>query len=143
MVPRRLVHAACALSLSLPLAAADPGRPLVVAVENVRSSSGRILVAVCTRAEYPGPCAWAGEAPAHAGTTLVTVRDLPPGSYAALAFHDLNGNRRLDRMMGIPREGYGFSRATRRPFGPPAFEASRFDHGTAEQRIAFRLYYLW
>ena len=39
-----------------------------------------------------------------------TFRALPAGTYALAAFHDANGNGKLDTMMGIPREGFAFSR---------------------------------
>jgi uncharacterized protein (DUF2141 family) len=32
-----------------------------------------------------------------------------PGTYALLAFHDENGDAKLNMMLGIPREGFGFS----------------------------------
>ena len=46
-----------------------------------------------------------------AGTTaLFTFRDVAPGTYAAAAFEDLNGNGVLDRSQnGLPLEPFGFS----------------------------------
>ena len=44
------------------------------------------------------------------GTGGATFEGLPPGPYAVLAFHDLNGNGILDvNFLGIPREPLGFS----------------------------------
>ena len=40
----------------------------------------------------------------------VSFSHVAPGSYAIAAFHDENNNGRLDTFMGIPREGFGFSR---------------------------------
>jgi uncharacterized protein (DUF2141 family) len=50
---------------------------------------------------------------------------VPPGDYALLVLHDENGNNKVDTMLGIPREGVGFSRNPRLMFGPPRFEAVR------------------
>lgn len=53
--------------------------------------------------------------------------DLPAGSYAIRLYHDANGNGELDsNMMGLPKEGYGFSNNGGR-FGPPAFAAAAFE----------------
>lgn len=39
------------------------------------------------------------------------LSDLPSGKYVVAAFHDLDGDRKLDRnFFGIPTEPYGFSR---------------------------------
>lgn len=51
-----------------------------------------------------------------------------PGTYAVMVFHDENNNGKLDQAAnGMPLEGYGFSRNARGHWGPPNFEAARFD----------------
>jgi uncharacterized protein (DUF2141 family) len=46
---------------------------------------------------------------------------LSPGQYAVAAFHDANGNNKLDKnLVGLPTEKYGFSNNVRGSFGPPA-----------------------
>jgi uncharacterized protein (DUF2141 family) len=38
------------------------------------------------------------------------IENLPPGEYAAFAFHDGNGNGKVDsNFVGVPIEGFGFS----------------------------------
>ena len=66
--------------------------------------------------------------------------DLGPGTYAISAMHDENGNGRLDTFLGIPREGFGFSRNPRIGFGPPRFDQVRFQVGAqgGSQMIRFR-----
>lgn len=40
----------------------------------------------------------------------IALKDIPSGSYAVSIFHDLNGDRKLNRnSLGMPTEGYGFS----------------------------------
>jgi uncharacterized protein (DUF2141 family) len=47
--------------------------------------------------------------------------------YAIAAYHDANGNEKLDEnFFGIPKEGYGFSNNARGTFGPPSFEKAAF-----------------
>ena len=52
------------------------------------------------------------------GVATFRFTDIPPGTYAIGVFHDANSNGKLDTFMGIPREGYGFSRNP--PFRPRA-----------------------
>lgn len=52
---------------------------------------------------------------------------LEAGSYAVAAFHDINGNEKLDRKWsGFPAEPYGFSNNVRGTMGPPDFEDQLF-----------------
>lgn len=54
--------------------------------------------------------------------TLI-FKDLPRGSYAVRYFHDENGNDELDtNILGIPKEGFGFSNDAFGRFGPKDFE---------------------
>jgi uncharacterized protein (DUF2141 family) len=47
---------------------------------------------------------------------------MPYGNYSIKAFHDQNGNSRLDtNFMGKPTERYGFSNHADGRFGPPPF----------------------
>ncbi|MEK8015864.1 MAG: DUF2141 domain-containing protein [Candidatus Parabeggiatoa sp.] len=58
-----------------------------------------------------------------------TQFDLQLGKrYAIAAYHDANGNEKLDKnFFGIPKEGYGFSNNARGTFGPPSFEKAAFE----------------
>jgi uncharacterized protein (DUF2141 family) len=49
--------------------------------------------------------------------------ELPAGKkYSIAAFHDKNGNNKMDKnMMGIPSEDYGFSNNARATFSAPSF----------------------
>ncbi len=48
--------------------------------------------------------------PAKPGEMVFTYPDLPPGTYAVLAYHDVNRNKDLDlNFLGIPTEQFGFS----------------------------------
>lgn len=129
-----------ALALTAGSAAADDVR---VRVQGVRSDAGRVLVALCARAEFLGPtCGHAGSAPAAAGQTVVTIRDVPPGVYAAQAVHDENDDGALDRgRLGLPREGLGFSRDARIDGGPPRFGEAAVEVGPGGGVLAFALRY--
>lgn len=56
---------------------------------------------------------------------MLKFDNLPSGTYALAVIHDENGNGKLDTVMGIPREGFGFSRNPAIRFGPPSFKSAR------------------
>ena len=130
-----------AVSLSAPVMAA--ASTVEVTVSNVRNDHGRVLVALCTRADFLRPhCAWKGSVPAAHGNVLVRIDNVPPGTYAAQAFHDENANGRLDRnLLGLPEEGMGFSHDAPMHMGPPRFAAAAFAVGEGLVSIGFRMHY--
>ena len=62
------------------------------------------------------------------GMTVFVAEGIPEGHYAISAFHDLNGNGELDkvRLLGIPKEPFGFSGNPRIILGAPNFEDCAF-----------------
>ena len=116
----------------------------MVEVSGVRTAQGRVHVDICPEARFLDDCPWSGEAVATVGTTEVIVENVPPGRYAAQAFHDRNDNGKVDRgIFGIPKEGVGFSNDAKIITAPPKFAAAAFDHGAGAQRIAFKLSYFF
>ena len=104
-------------------AGAASGATVEVRVSGVVGNKGKVNVAVCDRERFLKQCSHSGSAPAKAGETVVTLKDVPPGTWAVLAYQDENENNELDRnFIGIPSENYGFSRDARGKFGPPGFE---------------------
>ncbi|NML95326.1 DUF2141 domain-containing protein [Novosphingobium olei] len=119
---------------------------VLVEVDGLRSTRG--LVQACLTADpvtFPDcqkdPAAQHLTVPAHDGETL-TFHDVMPGRYAVALFHDENGNGRMDKMMMVPKEGYGFSRDAPVRFGPPTFRAAAFTVGTTQLRTAVKVRYL-
>ncbi|PZV15431.1 MAG: hypothetical protein DCF22_07095 [Leptolyngbya sp.] len=56
-----------------------------------------------------------------------SFKNLVAGSYAVAAFHDANGDRKLNRnAAGMPTEGYGFSNNPVIKTGPPKFGQTVF-----------------
>lgn len=81
-------------------------------------------------------------ASAQAAHVPLAFGDLPSGDYAIALIHDENGNGRLDKVLGIPREGFGFSRNPAIRFGPPKFAAARFAIASGEVDAPIRVKYL-
>ena len=116
---------------------------VAVTVSGVRNAHGKVLVALCSQADFLHPhCTWKAHAAARPGVVHVTITGVPPGTYAAQAFHDENGNGRLDRnFLGLPREGMGFSRDAPMHYGPPRFDSAAFPVTATGASISFALRY--
>ena len=142
---RRTARPLARAALLLALAAATVAAPahaasVEVSVTNVLTDKGRVHVELCPEALFLKDCTLFGEAPARIGTTIVTVRDVPPGTYAVQAYHDENGNGKVDRgLFGIPREGVGFSNDAPLRRKGPRFEDARFPVARPVERITLRL----
>jgi len=68
--------------------------------------------------------------------------NLPPGNYAAVAMHDENDNGKMDyNMLGIPKEGYGFSNDARALLNPPSFDAAKFHYSGGAMSVPLKLHY--
>lgn len=98
-------------------------------VTGLRSAKGQLHVCLTTRQDRFPDCQ---KDPAARRMTVATSEGhaihfagLPTGDYALALIHDENGNGKLDTVMGIPREGFGFSNNPNIRFGPPKFVESR------------------
>ena len=72
----------------------------------------------------------------------IHIEGVAPGDYSLLVIHDENRNGRLDKMLGMPREGFGFSRNPAIRFGPPRYGDVRFTVARRRSRQAVKLRYL-
>jgi uncharacterized protein (DUF2141 family) len=79
--------------------------------------------------------------PATAGDAKMVFADLPPGRYAVMAYHDENGDDKLNLRFGMfPLEGYGLSNNPT-VIGPPKFAESAFEVSSPETQIDIKLAY--
>lgn len=141
-MPRYLLIAPLFLVLG---AAGPPTADLEVTIEKLRNRKG--VLHLCLTREpihFPDckkdPRAVTRSAPATSGPIRIT--GLAPGGYALAVFHDENRNRKLDMTIGIPREGFGFSRNPVVRFGAPKFRQVRIDLKAGFTREAVRMQYL-
>ena len=116
------------LALALALAAAAaPAQALDLTVEfsGARSERGTVSAALYAQADQWLKQPATAERVGAGERVLIVFRNLAPGSYAIAAFHDENGNGKMDaNVVGIPTEAYGFSRDARGAFGPPKWDAA-------------------
>ncbi len=117
------------------------GAQIEVSVSEIRSDSGNIMVALHSE-DYPGPfpdergAVSKQMAKAAPGTARFVFGDLRPGKFAVAVYHDENGNGELDTgFLGIPKEGYGFTRNAKATFGPPSFSAAEIELASEEERF--------
>lgn len=62
------------------------------------------------------------------------------GTYGLSAFHDKNGNGKLDtNFLGMPTEDYCASNDARGFMGPPSFDDSKFSYGGGKRRLDARM----
>lgn len=119
------------------------GADLDIMVHGVKSDEGHVLVAVCTPETFLGAgCPYTARAPAAVGTVALTVPDIPPGTYAVQAFHDANDNFDIDRnLLGLPREGMGFSNDAPMRFGPPKFDDAAIEIDGVDLKARLKMRY--
>ncbi len=133
-------------------AAPSQAATLAVTVLGLRSDVGELLIGVYDSADAFKsaladsatksallPEAWrvvGASLRAKAGSRSITFRDLPPGRYAIIVFHDENDNGLLDEnAFGVPIEGYGFSNDAQGLLGAPSFDATAITLQNADERV--------
>lgn len=141
-----------AAGVALAAAAAGAGAAaadLEVRIEGLRSAEGDVRVALHRRAagvEFPGDGGMVDAAfdKAAPGALTFVFAGLAPGEYAVAAFHDADGDGELGtNLLGIPSEGFGFSRGARGFMGPPAFADAAVTVGADDVSTTVPIDYLW
>ena len=101
---------------------------LEVTVTGVRNNHGTVAVAICDKADFPtGSCPYHGRIPAKSGSVSLRLTGIPAATWAAAVYHDEADVGRLQfGLLGIPKQGIGFSNAAKMHFGPPAFADAAF-----------------
>ena len=134
--------------VSCALRSPDQSRPrlpsgngrLVVEISGLRNSDGEIFLSLFSgKKGFP-------DAPSGAvrnfhqkikrQTCLIEIHDLPYGEYAVSFLHDENLNGKMEaNLLGIPKEGFGFSGNSKSKMGPPDYDDVRFLFLVPEKRI--------
>jgi len=141
MTERSAARLGTALAL-LAAGAAHADSSLRVEVTGLRQAIGDLRVAL-----YRDPGSFRREAqalqvriePARAERQTVLFSGLTPGSYALVAYHDVNGDGQLNLRFGMfPLEPYGLSNNPQL-IGPPRFADSALELGDGERQIEINL----
>lgn len=104
---------------------------LTVTLTGLSSDKGAVEVALFDQAsafpKKPERALAKARTAIRGGTATLEFRDLPPGTYAVAAYHDVNDNGRMDaNFLGIPREPTGASNDAKGRMGPPSFKDAQF-----------------
>lgn len=142
-----MTHILAAAPLLFLLAAATPppAAEIEISIEKLRNRKGDLHLCLTREpVHFPDckkdPRAVIRSVPATTGR--IRIAGLAPGGYALAILHDENRNRKLDTLVGIPREGFGFSRNPVVRFGAPKFRQVRIDLRPGFTREAVRMQYL-
>lgn len=141
-----LVLAGAGVLAATPAASTSGASSVSVSVTGLRNTDGLVQACLTAAPRHFPDCdrdPAALRLTVDAGSNLVLrFDDVPPGTYAVAVLHDENGNGRVDKMLMIPREGFGFSRDAPVLMGPPHFTDAAFDLGTAPSRQTIRMRYM-
>lgn len=118
-----------------------------VKILDIRNSAGTVACAL-----FESPAGFPAEF-LHSATNVMIIKirkaqarcdfmDIPPGTYAMVVIHDENMNGKLDtNALGIPREGYGFSKDAKKFLGTPSFSAASFKYDGRNVDLMMKLRY--
>ena len=128
------------------LLAAPPSSTLVVEVEGLKDEKGKLHASLYASEEgfptKPEKALRHVDVPIIAGMARVVFEGLTPGGYAVAAYHDENGDGKLDTgFLGIPTEGLASSNDAKGFMGPPSFEKAKVEVGPGNTRIVLKISY--
>ena len=133
--------AAAPLSIAVPAVAQSADSRLTFTFE-AGAETGAVMVAL-----YADEAAYESGAPSRAarvdvaaGERAAVFENLPAGAYGMKAFHDVNGNGKMDvNPFGMPTEPFAFSNNAVGNMGPAKWDRARFDvSGATAQTIRIR-----
>jgi len=136
--------------LGMLLVAADPpatgGATLTIQVEGLKDDRGTVHASLYASEDgfptRPEKALRQVDVKIEGGRARVVFEGIPPGGYAVAAYHDENGDGKLDTgFLGIPSEGLASSNDAKGFMGPPSFEKARVEVGPGENRITVRVSY--
>jgi len=118
-----------------------------VKILDIKDSTGTVACAL-----FESPVGFPTEF-LHSATNVMIIKirkaqarcdfeDIPPGTYAMVVIHDANMNGKLDtNFLGIPTEGYGFSKDAKGVVGAPSFSAASFAYDGQNVDLTMSLHY--
>ena len=149
-----LLSAVCVLGtfISFKPPAGPPDHPvpakagdLRIEIMGLRNAKGYVLISMyCNEDGFPTKvekACWKGQETSRNGKVEILRKDLAAGTYAVAVLHDENSNLKMDtRLLGLPKEGYGFSQNPRLLLGPPSFKSASIQHD-GNQTITINMKY--
>lgn len=117
---------------------------LMITIENIKEPKGQLIVALFNSNEtYLKKDFRSQKVDVRGESQEITFEQLPEGNYSVSIIYDKNRNGELDtNFMGIPTEGFGFSRKSMGTFGAPSYEATKVKINGDTLQLAIPLKYL-
>lgn len=116
---------------------------LIVEINGIQVTEGTIQLGIYNNAEgFPlKKKVYLGKViTANSKSVRIELPNLPHGEYAIAAYHDKNGNGKLDKnIFGVPTELYGFSNNARGIVSAPNFSDAKFTINSSTNKISFEL----
>ena len=106
----------------------ENGKTITVTIENIANNNGKVVLGLHTEDTFmKGQGIASAESKIVDGKITVTFENVEAGTYAIMALHDENENKRMDfQDNGMPKESYGMSNNPM-SFGPPEYSAAKFE----------------
>jgi len=123
-----VLAAVSSLSMIILLSQHAVAANLTVNISDIEQGKGHVLVGLYASEEAykKGKASFYSKVKAVNGKEVAVFENLPDGEYAIKMYQDENDNNKMDfNMMGIPKEGYGFSNNVGM-FGAPEYEEAKF-----------------
>ena len=103
---------------------------LTVNISNIKLLKGELIIGVFNSAEgflKEGVAIKNYTIKVSKETETLVITDLPKGDYAISLYHDENSDQQINRnIIGIPKEGYGFSNNIKPRFSAPSYADCKF-----------------
>jgi len=74
--------------------------------------------------------------------SVLSIKNMPEGTYAIALMHDENSNKKMDKnILGMPKEGFGFSNNPRVVFKEPTYNECKFNVKASEKLVSIKMIY--
>jgi uncharacterized protein (DUF2141 family) len=119
---------------------------LCIRVINLRNDHGRVICTI-----FNSPDAFPSDDKKSLRTTSVPIvnrgavcefRGLPASTYAVVVYHDENSDGVFNQnWLGMPKEGFGFSRDAPARFSPPSFKSASLSYAGGKLEAVIHIRY--
>lgn len=142
---RKVLFAGVLLLMS-ELSSAQTMYSMNIAINGLRDKVGQVMVFLYNDSEaYPTKREKAfrtKNVPVSSATMVVTLENIPAGTYGVAVYHDENNNGKMDRhWYGPPKEGYGASNDATGTLGPPSFNDAQFTFPQTKDTVKIIIHY--
>lgn len=116
-------------------------------ISHLRSNDGHVLISLFKDGsgypDDPEKAVRKAKISIKENTAWVVFTGLPAGEYAVAVLHDENDDQKMNKnIIGLPKEGYGFSNNAMGTFGPPSFSSASFAYnGNGPVKVGIRTRY--